>query len=55
MDSPDKETKNPIPLFTPRKNCTGWDLNPDSRFYYVVLAIILAIPFAVIGLYMLFR
>lgn len=47
MASPEKESKKTLPIFTPREN-GGWDLNIGSRLSYVILAIILAIPFAVV-------
>ena len=37
------------PLFTPRKNGSGWDLNIGSPLSYFIVAIILAIPFAVVA------
>ncbi len=37
------------PLFTPRKNGSGWDLNMDNPLSYVIVAIILAIPFAIVA------
>ena len=36
------------PLFTRRENGTGWDLNIGSKISYVILAIVLAIPFVVV-------
>jgi uncharacterized membrane protein len=48
MDTPDKESEKKSPLFTPRKNGFGWDLNIGSRLSYVILAIILAIPFSIV-------
>lgn len=53
MDTPDNE--KPLPLFTRRKNGFGWDLNIGSRLSYVILAIILSIPFAVIIFYMIMK
>lgn len=46
MDTPDEEKH--LPLFTRRKKGFGWDLNIGSRGSYVLLAIILATPFAVV-------
>ena len=48
MDVPNKDSKKTLPLFTPRKNGAGWDLNIGSRLSYIVLAIILAVPFVVV-------
>ena len=47
MATSNKENKKALPLFTPREN-GGWDLNIGSRLSYVILAIILAVPFAVV-------
>ena len=55
MHNSEKDNKEKLPLFTPRENGSGWNLNIGSKVSYVIVAIILAIPFAVIGLYMLFR
>jgi hypothetical protein len=46
---PEKDIKNREPLFTRRKNGFGWDLNIGSPTSYVILAIILAIPFVVVA------
>jgi len=45
---PEKEIKNKQPLFTRRKNGFGWDLNIGSPLSYLILAVILAFPFAVV-------
>ena len=44
-----KDLKKNEPLFIPRKDGSGWDLNIGSRLSYIVLAIILVIPFAVVA------
>jgi len=49
MEITNKKTKRRLPLFTPKKNGSGWDLNIGSRLSYVIVAIILAIPFAVVA------
>lgn len=46
---PQNDIEKKKPLFTPRKNGSGWDLNIGSPLSYLILAIILAIPFAVVG------
>jgi len=48
MDNKESEPSKNLPLFTRRKDCDGWDLNIGSRTSYVIVAIILAIPFAVV-------
>ena len=47
METSDKDKKD-LPLFTPRKNGSGWDLNLGSTLSYVIVAIILAVPFIVV-------
>lgn len=54
MDDPkESEPNKNLPLFTRRKDCDGWDLNIGSKTSYLIVAIILAIPFAVV-IYCLF-
>jgi uncharacterized membrane protein len=45
-DNPKPNSKQP--LFIRRKDGSGWDLNIGSPLSYVVLAVILIIPFVVI-------
>ena len=45
---PDNDIKKKESLFTRRKNGFGWDLNIGSPLSYLIIAIILAIPFAVV-------
>ena len=51
MGTPNNE--KPPPLFTRRKNRFGWDLNIGNRLSYVILAIILNVPFAIVIFYMI--
>jgi uncharacterized membrane protein len=47
MNNPERDNKEKLPLFTPRENGSGWDLNIGSKVSYIIVAIILAIPFIV--------
>jgi uncharacterized membrane protein len=47
MDIQDNDSKKKLPLFTPIKNGSGWDLNMENKLAYVIWVIILAIPLAV--------
>jgi len=51
MEKPDNKKQGP--LFTRRENGYGWDLNIGSRLSYVIIAIILGAPFAVVILCMI--
>jgi len=51
MDNSEKDNKEKLPLFTPRENGSGWNLNIGSKVSYVIVAIILAIPFIVVAIY----
>jgi uncharacterized membrane protein len=46
------EDKKPQPLFTPRKDGSGWNLNIGSRTSYIIIAIILTIPFLAVAISM---
>ena len=50
MDSPKKDKEKKLPLFTLRENGSGWDLNIGSKLSYVLLIIILVIPFIVVAI-----
>lgn len=47
MENPNKESPKRVPLFIPRKNGSGWDLNMEHSWASKIWIIVLAIPFAV--------
>jgi len=50
MEIPEEEKDNR--LFIPRENGSGWNLGFNNNYSYWILALILALPFAVIILIM---
>jgi len=48
METPEEEKDTR--LFIPRKNGSGWNLGFNNKYSYWVLALILGLPFVVIGL-----
>ena len=47
MEDSNKEIPKRVPLFIPRKNGSGWDLNMEHKWAPKIWIIVLAIPFIV--------